>query len=181
MINLLHDLALRDDRGNLRVVVEVPRGSAVKLKYDEHTGTFVWSRTLTLGVRFPYDFGFLPQTLAGDGDAVDAMIYAEASTYPGVIVPARAIGTLRVRQVRPGQPPKRNDRVLVVPIHDHRGDQIADIGQIDARVRAEIEAFFAASLALTGKNVQFCGWADAAETAGIITDAHVRYHAARPT
>jgi inorganic pyrophosphatase len=179
VINLLHDLALRDDRGNLRVVVEVPRGSAVKLKYDEHTGTFVWSRTLTLGVRYPYDFGFLPRTLAGDGDAVDALIYAEASSYPGVVVPGRAIGTLRVEQKRPGQPVRRNDRVVVVPVHDHRGDGLNDIGQVEPRVRQELEAFFAASLALTGKTVRFCGWADAAETARLIADAHGRYLAGR--
>lgn len=178
-MNLLHDLSLRDDRGTLRVVVEVPRGSAVKLKYDEHTGTFLWSRTLTLGVCFPYDFGFFPQTLAGDGDALDALIYAEASSYPGVVVPGRAIGTLRVEQMRPGQPVKRNDRVLVVPVNDHRGDGLRDIDQVATRVRKELEAFFSASLALTGKTVRFRGWADAAETERIIADAHGRYLATR--
>lgn len=179
-VNLLHDLSLRDAGGTLRVVVEVPRGSEVKLKYDEDTGTFEWSRTLTLGVRYPYDFGFLPQTLAGDGDAMDALVFAEAASYPGVVVPGRAIGALRVEQMRPGQPVKRNDRVLVVPVNDHRGDGLQDIDQVATRVRDELEAFFTASLALTGKRVRFCGWADAAETAGLIADAHARYRAAGP-
>ena len=179
-VNLLHDLSLRDRGGILRMVVEVPRGSEVKLKYDEHTDTFMWSRTLTLGVRYPYDFGFLPQTLAGDGDAMDALVFAEASSYPGVVVPGRAIGTLRVEQLRTGQPVKRNDRVLVVPVNDHRGDVLQDIDQVSARVREELEAFFTASLALTGKRVRFCGWADAAESERLIADAHARYRAARP-
>ncbi|WP_428268801.1 inorganic diphosphatase [Haliangium sp.] len=174
-MNLLHELPLRDRAGNLRVVIEVPRGSAVKLKYDEETGTFVWSRTLTLGVTYPHDFGFLPQTLAGDGDALDAMVLAHASAYPGVVVPARALGTLRVEQQRVGQAVKRNDRVLVVPANAHRQHDIRDIADVPGRVRDEIEAFFGASLALTGKSVRFCGWADAAETATLVSEAHARY------
>jgi inorganic pyrophosphatase len=174
-VNLMHDLSLRDAGGNLHVVVEVPRGSAVKLKYDEHTGTFMWSRTLTLGVVYPYDFGFLPQTLAGDGDALDAVVYADASSYPGVVVPGRAIGALRVEQQRPGQAIKRNDRVLVAPLNAHRQDALRDIDGIATRVRDELEAFFTASLALTGKTVRFCGWADAAEAERIVAEAHARY------
>ncbi|HWN66669.1 MAG TPA: inorganic diphosphatase [Haliangium sp.] len=171
----MHDLSLRDAGNNLHVVVEVPRGSAVKLKYDEQTGTFMWSRTLTLGVVYPYDFGFLPQTLAGDGDALDAMVYADASSYPGVVVPARAIGALRVEQQRQGQAIRRNDRIVVVPLNAHRQDALRDIDAITQRERDELEAFFAASLALTGKTVRFCGWADAAEAERLIADAHAQY------
>lgn len=175
MVNLLHDLPLRDEVGTLRAVVEVPRGSAVKLKYDDRTGTFVWSRTLTLGVVYPYDFGFLPRTLAGDGDALDAVVYAEAASYPGVVVPARAIGALRVEQQRPGQPAKRNDRVLVAPVHAHRRDALHDIDGVPQRLRDELEAFFTASLALTGKTIRLCGWAGAAEAERLVEEAHARY------
>jgi inorganic pyrophosphatase len=174
-VNLMRDLSLRDADGNLHMVVEVPRGSAVKLKYDEHTGTFMWSRTLTLGVVYPYDFGFLPQTLSGDGEALDAMAYADASSYPGVVVPGRAIGALRVEQQRPGQSIKRNDRVLIAPLNAHRQDALRDISEVAQRVRDELEAFFAASLALTGKTVRFCGWADAVEAEHIVGEAHTRY------
>lgn len=171
----MYDLPLRDADNNLHLVVEVPRGSSVKLKYDEHTGTFMWSRTLTLGVVYPYDFGFLPQTLAGDGDALDALVYADASSYPGVVVPARAIGALRVEQQRPGHAIRRNDRIVAVPLNSHRQDRLRDIDAITQRERDELEAFFAASLALTGKVVRFCGWADAAEAERIIADAHARH------
>ncbi|ACY12749.1 Inorganic pyrophosphatase [Haliangium ochraceum DSM 14365] len=174
-MNLLHDLQHRDKHGHVRVVVEVPRGSSVKLKYDEHTRTFVWSRTLTLGVVYPYDFGFLPQTLAGDGDALDALVFAEASSYPGVVVPGRPLGALRVEQQRPGQAVRRNDRILVAPLYAHRQDALEDIDRVAERVRDEIQAFFAASLALTGKTVRFCGWADAAEAEKIVDEAHARY------
>lgn len=174
-VNLVHDLSLRDASNHLHVVVEVPRGSAVKLKYDEHTGTFMWSRTLTLGVVYPYDFGFLPQTLSGDGDALDAVVYSDASCWPGVVVPARAIGALRVEQQRQGHASRRNDRIVVVPANAHRQDTLRDIDAIGQRERDELEAFFAASLALTGKTVRFCGWADAAEAEQIVADAHARH------
>ena len=115
--NLVDDVPSRDRAGSLHVVVEAPRGSTVKLKYDPDTGRFVWSRALVLGLRFPYDFGFFPQTLAGDGEPLDALVYAEAGSFPGVIVPGRAIGALRVEQRRDGEPVKRNDRVLLARAH----------------------------------------------------------------
>lgn len=174
-VNLLHELPLYDDTGRVRVVVEVPRGSGVKLKYDDRLGLFTWSRALSLGIRYPYDFGFFPQTLAGDGDAVDAVIYAEEGSYPGVVVPARVLGALRVEQQRPGQPVKRNDRILVVPASAHRRKQLSDIAHLPQRVLDELEAFFAASLALTGKSVRFCGWADADEATRLIAEAHALY------
>ena len=161
-------------------MVEVPRGSTVKYKYDDRTGLFVWSRALPLGVHYPYDFGFLPQTLSGDGEGLDALVWADVPSHPGIIVPCRAIGALRVEQQRPNQPTKRNDRLLAVPVNAHRRGQVQDVGDIARRVLDEIEAFFAASLALTGKNVRFCGWADAVEAARIIDDSHARY-VARPT
>lgn len=178
-VNLIHELPLYDDQGQVRVVVEVPRGSAVKLKYDPRFGLFVWSRPLPLGIRYPYDFGFLPQTLAGDGDALDAIVYAEVESYPGVVVSARPIGALRVEQQRDGQPVKRNDRFLMVPTNAHRRGQVGDIVDVPRRVLDELEAFFVASLALTGKNVRYCGWADAAEARSLIADAHAAYRQAR--
>ena len=175
LVNLLHDLPLYDRDRFAHMVVEVPRGSSVKLKYDESLGVFTWSRALSLGVCFPHDFGFLPQTLAGDGDAVDVMLLTSVASYPGVVVKTRALGTLRVEQQRGTQPIKRNDRVLAIPVNAHRGKHLRDIGDVPTRVLDEIEAFFRASLMLTGKNVRFCGWADAHETRELIDEAHERY------
>lgn len=181
-VNLLHDLPLFDEGGHVNVVVEVPRGSEVKLKYDADRCVFVWSRPMSLGICYPYDFGFLPQTLAGDGDAVDAVVFAEVASYPGVVVPSRVIGALRVEQEREGQPIKRNDRLIMVPLNAHRRSQTLDIGGVPPRILAEIEAFFAASLMLTGKAVRFCGWAAADEAAELIAEAHARYlHERKPT
>jgi inorganic pyrophosphatase len=160
-------------------VVEAPAGSNVKLKYDDGLGAFVWSRRLSAGVTYPFDYGFVPGTRSGDGDALDALVFSDVGSYPGVVVPSRIIGALRVEQQRDGQPPKRNDRVLVVPAFDHHRDAVSDIGDLSQRTLDEIEEFFRASLVLTGKQVTFLGWADAAEAEALVDLASARVSAVR--
>src|SRR5438105_13294333 len=94
--NLVHDLPPFDDQRNLRVVVETPRGTNIKLKYDDKHGCFSLTRIMPLGVVYPYDFGFVPQTLAHDGDPIDVMVLIGVATYPGVVIPCRLIGALRI-------------------------------------------------------------------------------------
>ncbi len=177
-LNLLRELPLFDADGNPRVVVEVPCGSTVKLKYDATLNLFEWSRGLPAGVSFPFDFGFLPQTLGDDGDAVDAVVLGEAGAFPGIVVRSRIIGALEVTQRRDGIPPKRNDRIIAVPINEHRMSHIGTIRDLPERVLEEIEAFFAASLAVTEKEVSFDGWASAEQAAVLIKQAHARYQSA---
>jgi inorganic pyrophosphatase len=176
-VNLLHDLPARDD-DNLLVVVEVPAGSRVKLKYDAEREVFTWSRALTVGVSFPWDYGFVPRTRAPDGDALDVLVYSHAgATAPGVVVPARVIGALRVEQRRGRGPVKRNDRVLVVPADEKLLADVADAADLPRRAREEIEEFFRASLALTGKDARLRGWSSAAEAERMVTAAVRRYGA----
>src|SRR5262249_9467946 len=91
------DRAFRAD-GSLNVVVETPRAAVAKFKYDADSGTMMLSRELPLGIAYPYDWGFVPATKAGDGDPLDAMVLWDAASYPGVVVPSRIIGALRVEQ-----------------------------------------------------------------------------------
>jgi inorganic pyrophosphatase len=169
-MNLLTDLPLQNDSGEFHVVVEVPRGSTVKLKYQPNFEAFTWSRALPFGLAYPYDYGFFPRTISGDEDAIDAMVLADVPSYPGVVVPSRIIGALRVTQDRPPKGRRRNDRVIVVPVNEHRYGHIRNISDLPDRVREEIEAFFQASLVLTGKTIEIDGWADASEaTASVLS------------
>jgi len=161
-MNFLRELPLRNDRGDFHVVVEVPKGSSVKLKYNPRLGAFEWSRALRHGLSFPYDFGFFPRTVAGDRDAIDAMVLSDAGSYPGVVIPCRIIGSLRVTQKR-GIGERRNDRVLVVPSNEHRWTTVRNASDLNERLRDEIMEFFRSSLVLTGKTVKFDGFANADE------------------
>lgn len=165
--------------GRVHAVVECPAGSAVKLKLDPDRGGFVWSRGLPAGVSFPHDFGFVPRTLAGDGDALDALILGASAGFPGVIVPSRVLGALRLYQTRDGGPEKENHRLLLVPSNEHRLAHLREPDDLGARHLTELEAFFRASLALTRKRIRLDGWTGAAEAESMIDSAHQRWQGDR--
>jgi inorganic pyrophosphatase len=89
-------LAPYDDEDALRVVVESPRGSTLKLEYEPDQRLFTVSRSLPLGIAYPLDWGFVPGTLAADGDPVDALAIHQASSYPGVVLPCRILGMVEL-------------------------------------------------------------------------------------
>ncbi len=175
-MNLQRDLSLYVGTSrDVHMVIETPRGSSLKLKYDEELKVFMWSRPLVAGISFPFDYGFLPQTLAGDGDAIDAMLLSDLSSYPGVVVPSRVIGALQIEQVRDGQAPKRNDRIMLLPCNDHRQADYKDMGDFPSRVRDELEGFCHASLLLTGKVIRIVGWLGAKDAQDLVAKGAQAY------
>ena len=150
--------AFRED-GSLNVIVESPRGATSKLKYDPSIDRIVLSRPLPSGVIYPHDWGFVPQTRAADGDPVDAMIVWDGVSYPGVLVPCRAIGILEVEQtnIKSGER-ERNDRLAVLPVTAPRFDPIKTVFDLPERTRAELEQFFLAATFFEKKEVRMLGW-----------------------
>ena len=147
----LEKLRLRDSDGDLQAVVETPRGSTTKLKYEPELETFVFSRPLVLGVAYPYDWGFFPSTVAADGDPLDVMVMHDATTHPGVVIPCQPIGVVRVSQKAKKRGRERNDRVIAVPSYEPRFEDIADVGK---RVQKELQAFFQSAVLLENKGVR---------------------------
>jgi inorganic pyrophosphatase len=125
----------------LRVVIETPKGSPNKLAFDPELGQFKLMGVLPEGSSFPYDFGFVPSTLADDGDPLDVLLLMDAPTYPGVVVEARLIGVLEAEQPEDGQP-QRNDRLLAVAAESRRHRHLHEIGDLPPQVLHEIEHFF---------------------------------------
>lgn len=167
MIDLAR-LPARDDRGAVRVVVESPRGATVKLKYQTDLHIVTVSRPLPLGLAYPYDWGFVPGTRAPDGDPVDALIYWDTSTYPGVVVPCRAIGVVRLEQDSKRNGRVRNDRILGVPVMHARGEGICTPEDLPHRVRDEIAQFFLSTIFFEPKNPRLLGWGGPEEAARLV-------------
>jgi inorganic pyrophosphatase len=159
------------------VVVEVPRGSTLKLKYQPEWEAMSVSRPLPLGVTFPFDWGFIPSTKVADGDPLDAMLLWDVPSYPGVVVQCRAIGVLRVDQNRTNHDSSarvRNDRIMAVPVEARREKRITAITALPERVRQELEQFAIAATALEGKDVRVVGWGDAAAALKLVQESVIR-------
>ena len=158
--------------GTINVVIESPRGSTAKFKHDPETGAMMLSRQLPAGVVYPYDWGFIPSTRAADGDPLDAMVLWDGASFPGVILPSRLIGILRVEQTTAGKPaPEQNDRVLAVPIKAPRLDHVKTIFDFPERLRLELEQFFIAVVAFEGKTVRLGGFDGPAEADRVLRAA----------
>jgi len=100
--------------GAVHVVIESPRGSTSKFKYDPALNAITLSRPLAHGLAYPHDWGFVPSTVGEDGDPVDAMVLWDGTSYPGIVVSCRLIGVLQVEQTNQESGAReRNDRLVV--------------------------------------------------------------------
>jgi inorganic pyrophosphatase len=160
--------ALRED-GAVNVVVESPRGSSAKFKYDPQNGVFMLSRPLPSGLVYPHDWGFIPSTRMADGDPLDAMVLWEGVSYPGVVIPCRLIGVLQVEQNRKSSPGReRNDRVLARPVRSTHLESIKSVSDVDPLMRAQLERFFEHAVAFERKDLRFLGWGDPAQADALL-------------
>ena len=165
------------DENTFHVVVESPRGSNVKLKYEPRWECMSVSRPLTLGLTFPFDWGFVPSTKAADGDPIDTFVVWDVGVFPGVVLPCRSLGVLRLEQNRSNFDRSirvRNDRILALPTVARRQGEARALSDIPQRIREEYVQFTIAAAALEGKDVEFLGWGDASEGMAVLTSHAVR-------
>jgi inorganic pyrophosphatase len=156
MPNLI-TLAPFNDDGDVRVVVETPRGSQAKFAYDPEIQTFAFRKSLLTGLTYPHDWGFVPSTRADDGDPLDVMVIHDAATFPGIVLTCRIIGVLQIEQKSKGKV-ERNDRVFAVPRRSHAEEGLRDVRDLSAAVRQELEKFFIATDELEDKRLNILGW-----------------------
>ena len=153
------------------VVVESPRGSSLKLKFDAQMEAMSISRPLPLGVSFPFDWGFIPSTHGQDGDPLDPMLLWDVASYPGVVVPCRALGILQVEQNRRDHDPSeriRNDRIMSLPVEARREQSTEAVAALPPRIREELEQFAIVATAIEGKDARVLGWGDVSAALALI-------------
>ena len=131
------------ESGDLRVVIETPKGSRNKYDYQPEYDCIELATVLPDGMSFPYDFGFLPSTLGEDGDPLDVLVLMDAPVVPGCLVRARLIGVIEATQKDDeGQAPIRNDRLIAVATHARTYTETKSLGDLRPHLVEEIKAFF---------------------------------------
>ncbi len=139
-----------DDPLIVEAVIETPQGTRNKYKYDEKTGLFTLHKVLPAGSTFPLSFGFIPRTLADDGDPLDVLIFADEPVPVGCVVPARLIGVMEAEQTEGGTS-ERNDRLVAVATESRDHEDLKSFKKIEDRFREELEHFFVAYHQMDGK------------------------------
>jgi len=141
------------------VVIEIPKGQRNKYEMDHESGRIRLDRMLFTSTRYPSDYGFVEDTLADDGDPLDALVLLEEPTFPGCLIRCRAIGMFRMRDEKGA-----DDKVLCVPATDPRMEHLRDIHHVPEFDRLEIQHFFEVYKALEpGKQVEVSRWSGRAE------------------
>ncbi len=147
------DAAEHTNEEEVLAFIEIPRGSRNKYEYDEESGTFHLDRVLYSSVHYPTDYGFVPDTLADDGDHLDICVLMTEPSFPGCTIMARPLGGLEM------QDEKGEDfKVLAVPVNDPRFNHYRKLEQVGKHWLREIETFFATYKLLENKETNIVGW-----------------------
>ena len=152
------DLSLipaQPEPGVINVLIEIPGGSKNKYEFDKDMNAFALDRVLFASVKYPYDYGFVPNTLADDGDPLDGMVMMDEPTFPGCIIAARPIGMLLM--IDGGD---RDEKILCVPAEDPRYNEVKSLKDIAPHRLEEIAEFFRTYKNLEKKVTEIQGWKD---------------------
>ena len=127
--------------GNLNIVIDTPKGSRNKFAFDFDRRGYILKTVLPKGLKFPFDFGSIPGTVADDGDPLDALVLMDEPAFTGCLVEARVIGVIKAAQTKDGKK-ERNDRLIAVAERSATYDKIESINDLDQTLVKEIEHFF---------------------------------------
>ncbi|OGZ67857.1 MAG: inorganic pyrophosphatase [Candidatus Staskawiczbacteria bacterium RIFCSPHIGHO2_02_FULL_34_9] len=149
------------------VIIEIPRGSRNKYEVDKKTNSIRLDRVLYSSVQYPADYGYLENTLCGDGDPLDVLVITRFPTFPGCVIGSRPIAVLNI--IDTGE---SDEKIIAVPENDPYFDAWKNIKDMPEALKNEIEEFFKTYKNLQkGKTVEVKGWGDAKEAEKTIKKA----------
>jgi len=148
-------------KGHINVIVETPRGCRNKFDYDPELHLFRLKKTLPMGMSFPFDFGFVPNTIAPDGDPLDVLIIMDEPAYPGCLVECRILGAINAIQTEVNGKREHNDRIIAISISSVLYAGIKNINDLNKKMVDQVEHFFMLYNEEENKNFKPISWVDA--------------------
>lgn len=151
-----HLTAVSETTGVVNAIVEIPKGRRSKFELDKKSGLFKLDRYLYSSSHYPGDYGFIPQTLAEDGDALDVLVMVNEPTFTGCLIEARVVGLFQMQDKG-----VHDYKVLAVPDRDPLFDDYRDLKDVPPHFLREVEHFFSTYKQLEGVTVEPGGWTGA--------------------
>jgi len=155
---------------SVTVMIEIPKGSRNKYEYDHERGVIKFDRMLFSAVHYPSDYGFITDTLAEDGDPLDALVLVWEPTFPGCIMDVRPVGVFKMHDEK-----GPDAKVLCIPLGDPLWNHIKTLDDVPPHLLKEIEHFFKVYKELEHKKTGVEGWDGLKAALSAITDAQERY------
>ncbi|MEI6057401.1 MAG: inorganic diphosphatase [bacterium] len=146
-MNMLHDI-LPGTADKINVIIEINKGSKNKYEIDKKTGIIALDRVAHTSQDFPFDYGFIPQTLWDDGDAMDVVLLTTYPLFPGILVRVRPVAIMSMNDSGDA-----DDKIIAVPVDDPRWDDVEDLKDLNPHTLREIEHFYSTYKKLQDKEV----------------------------
>lgn len=151
-MNLLHDVA-PGSSDEMNVIIEISKGSKNKYEIDKETGLIALDRAMHTAQDYPFDYGFVPQTLWDDGDALDVLVLTTYPILPGILVRVRPVAVMEMMDDG-----ESDNKIIAVPVDDPRWDEVKDLGDVNKHTLKEIEHFFSTYKKVQNKEVSVSGF-----------------------
>lgn len=152
-MNLWHDISVGDNAPEeFTTIIEIPRDSQNKYEINKETGLIALDRVLFTAQAYPVDYGFAPQTLWEDGDALDVCVLTTFPLFPGVQLTVRPVGMYDM--VDAGE---SDVKIIAVPTEDPRWADVQDLADVNPHTIKEIQHFFETYKMLQNKKVEIKG------------------------
>jgi inorganic pyrophosphatase len=140
----------QEDQQVIQVIIETPKGSRNKFAFDDEQKVFELKKVLPAGMTFPHDFGFIPSTLAEDGDPTDVLVLMDEPAYPGCLIKCRPVGIIEGKEGKK-KDWERNDRIVAIEQQNHTYAHVKHIDDLGKKFVKELEDFFVNYHELSGK------------------------------
>ena len=154
------------------VLIEIPKGSRNKYEYDFELKKIRYDRMLFSSMMYPADYGFIPETLALDGDPLDVLVLVTEPTFPGCVMEVKPIGVFHMADEK-----GPDEKIVCVPVSDPIWNRLTDLSDMNPHLLKEIEHFFQVYKDLEQKKVDVGGWGDVVEAKQIIEQCVDRFEA----